>query len=211
MRAHPHPPPRLHEAIPAREMLGAEHALVRVLEAQDVVRRDLLALCALLGPALGAMLLGSESAAWLAAAAAAVAVVLAGIAAILHGRRRDAAFELILEGRDRLPLPAVAEERAHLLDPAYRRTLARSLALLRWRAAEYSEWFVTSPIPFDVPMLRSVADGMRELEELLTREEVGVRGVALARKLLIDGRSPLHGHDPQLLSEELHRIAANLR
>jgi hypothetical protein len=35
--------------------------------------------------------------------------------------------------------------------------------------------------------------------------------VALARKLLIDGRSPLHGHDPQLLSEELHRIAANLR
>jgi hypothetical protein len=211
MRAHLHPPLRLREAVPAREMLGPEHELVRTLELQDVVHRDLLVLGALLPATLGAAALGSDSAVRLAGAAAAVALALAAFAAVLRIRRRDAAVALIGEGRAELPLPAVAEERARLLDPAYRRTLARSLSLLRWRAAEHSEWFVTSAVPYDVSMLRSVAGGMREVEELLTGDEVNVRGVALARTLLVDGCSPLHGHDPRRLGEELCRIAASLR
>jgi hypothetical protein len=211
MRSHLHPSLRLHDAVLAREVLGAEHALVRVLEQQDVIRRDLLVLCALLPATLGGAALGSDSAVWLAAATAVTGAVLAIVAAVLLVRRREAALALIADGRDELPLPAIAEERARLLDPAYRRNLARSLSLLRWRAAEHTEWFRTSPIPDNVSMLRSVSDGMREVEQLLTRDEVGVRGVALTRRLLVDGCSPLHGRDPQRLSEELHRIIAMLR
>lgn len=160
---------------------------------------------------LGGVAWRSDSAVWLAAATVALVAALGAGAAILRVRRREAALTLILEGRAQLPLPAVGDERERLLDAAYRRMLACSLAVIRSRAEEHSEWFRTSSIPYNVPMLRSVADDLREVEELLTREAVGVRGVALSHKLLAEGCSPLHGNDPRRLSEELHRIAAALR
>jgi hypothetical protein len=198
---------RLHEAVLAREVLGVGHPLVHVLELQDLVRRDLLVLCALVPAVLGGLVLGLESAAWLAGATAATAAALGAGAAILLLRRREAAIGLILEGRAQLPLPAVAEERERLLNPAYRRMLARSLALIRRGAEARSPW----PALYCAPMIRGVADELRELEALLTRKAVDVRGVALTYELLVDGRSPLHGSDPRRLSEELQRIAAILR
>jgi hypothetical protein len=211
MRAHSHRTLRLHESGQARELLGTAHALVRILELQDVVRRDLLVLGALVPATLGAAVLGSDAAAWLTLGAAIAIAALGGGAALLHVRRREAALTLIVEGRDRLPLAAVARERERLLDPAYRRMLAHSLALLRSRAETLPDWFRTSPIPYNAAMLRSVADELRELERLLTCETVGVRGVALTHRLLVDGHSPLHGNDARQLSEELRRIAVSLR
>jgi hypothetical protein len=211
MRAPFHLSLRLHEAVLAREVLGPEHALVHVLELQDLVRRDLLMLCALLPAVLGGLVLGLESAIWLAAATVVTVAALGAGAAILLYRRREAALALILGGRAQLPLPAVAEERERLLDPAYRRMLARSLALIRRASEERSTWLQASPIPYCAPMIRDVANELREIETLLTRDAVSVRGVALTHQLLVDGRSPLHGGDPRRLSEELHRIAAVLR
>src|SRR5690242_6320203 len=85
---------RFHDAVQAREVLGAEHALVHVLELEDVVRRDLLVLCALTPVA---TLLGTHVAVWVAAATAITAAAFVAAAIVLRVRRRDVALALILE------------------------------------------------------------------------------------------------------------------
>jgi len=55
-----------------------------------------------------------------------------------------------------------------------------------------------------------VAGQLRVVAELLRGACPGLRGVALARRLLTDGDSPLYGRDVEALREELGRVRFSL-
>jgi hypothetical protein len=177
-----------------------------VLELQDVVRRQLLAVGAFIPALTGAVAIGSAAAPWLLGADALIAAALGGFAAVLRQRRREYALDLILEGRERLPLAAVADERRRLLERSHRRMLAHTLELIRRAAQEQPPWLRSSALPYCARTLSVTASQLEEIERLLRGDAAGLRGIALTQRLLVDGSSPLHGQDAQRLSEELRRI-----
>jgi hypothetical protein len=206
-----HLPPSFAQASRARAVLGSDHPLVRALELEDVVRRDLLVVAAMLAPLALIAWLRVAFAPWLLGAALVSAAALVALVAILRARRREFALALILEGHERLPVQAVAAERARLLAADHRRMLARSLELLRAAASERHDWLRSGTLPYSARTITAAAPAMREVEALLRSERPGTRGVALAQRLLVDGRSPLHGSDAHALREELRRIAVLLQ
>ncbi len=201
----------LHEMLPARNALGEQHPLVRVLELQDVVRRDLLVVSGMVPALIAGLALGFGPAPWLLGGTGCCAAVLAFAAMVLHQRRRALAVELIVDGRADLAVAAVVDEARRLLDPAERRMLARSLARIRTAAHENPPWLRPSTLPYHRRTVLTAAPALVEIERLLQGHTPGLRGIALAQRLLIEGASPLYGHDAQRLNEELHRIIALLR
>jgi hypothetical protein len=194
-------------ASPARAILGIEHPLVRLLEREDVARRDLLAVAALL-PGIAAVAVVSLGAALLLlAAVAATSLALGCVLGALRARRRELVLKLILEGHERLPVAAVAAERRRLADPAYRGMLARTLERIRVAARDQPAWLRSSTVTYDAGTILVAEPHIRRVETLLRSERVGARGVALTLRLLVDGGSPLHACDERRLSEELARIA----
>ena len=188
-------------------LLGPEHPLARDLESRAAVARD--APTVLVAAACGGVA-AIEGMSWglpVVLGAAGALVLLAAAAAVLHGRERAHALQLIAEGRERLPLPAVERERRRLLDAAVRRHLATSLLAMVGPAAERAAGTTPGAPPlFDVTMLREVAPDIRRLAALLQDEPSGARGVALVERMLTRGLSPLYGRDAQVLREELHRL-----
>lgn len=59
---------------------------------------------------------------------------------------------------------------------------------------------------FDVAMLASVEGDLRALISELRMTAATARGVARAERILTDECSPLHGHDPDALRNELRRV-----
>ncbi len=210
-----HTPPRLsrslHQAQAAQAVLGAEHPLARALEREDVVRRDLLVAGALTVAGIGGVLLGVGAAVWLLGPAGLTAMALTGSAAVVRQQRRERVLDLILEGRERLPVSAVADERRRLADPAHRRMLANTLALIRKGADGHPQWLRSSTLPYSPSALRAATSQLIEIEQLLRGEAAAVRGVALVQRLLVDGGSALHRDDSQRLCEELRRVSVLLR
>jgi hypothetical protein len=120
-------------------------------------------------------------------------------------RRRRQALELILEGREKLPIAAVEEQRARLLEPRHRETLAASFEDLAGAALSPDSW--PPAYVFECSTVASVAHELRDVGALLRSGPTTARGVALARRLLTDGvHSPLYRDEPTALSHELRRI-----
>jgi hypothetical protein len=188
-------------------VLGFEHPLVRDLDWHAVVARQSLAIgVILIGSAVAAV--GGIGRAWaLAISAAAVLLGLAAVAALLHGRERAHALQLILEGRERLPIVIVEQERRRLVDASTRRRLADSLDdIVRTAAAPRRRQPRPAPPIFHDRVVAEVADDLGRVAALLRSQPAGARGVALAEWLLTQGRSPLHGKDAAALREELRRV-----
>jgi hypothetical protein len=84
-------------------------------------------------------------------------------------------------------------------------------SLIRRAAEEHPQWLRSSALPYCPRTLSAATPQLAEIERLLRGDAAGLRGIALAQRLLVDGSSPLHGADAQRLSEELRRIVVLLR
>jgi hypothetical protein len=188
----------------ARALLGAEHPLVRVLDALDEVARRLVAVATVLGVSLVATAAGIAFAPEIAVGAALVLLGLATAGALHRERRRQHARALVAAGREDLPVPAIERERARLMSRRTRLRLAAGFEDLVADAA--APELAPGPRPFDRCLVGTVATELRELATLLRDEPARARGIALAGRLLCDGESPLHGRDPAALREELGRV-----
>jgi hypothetical protein len=186
-------------------LLGPDHPLARAesqertLRAQFVVTVVFGLVAGLLSPLLGPASLQ------LSIGASVVAALLLFAAMIARVRLRERAFELIVSGREELPLQAIESERSRLRDFRYRRRLARTIDLITLQP-EAHEWW--SPIYADRESVRSAQAELREIAMLLRDlPSVRARGVALVTRLVRDGAtSPLYQGPALRLREELGRI-----
>jgi hypothetical protein len=206
---------RAQELALSAALLGDEHRLVRTLDLLAVLRRQLL--LSSLALAAGAIWFAvgvSRAAAVLAAAvlAAAGLVELVLVGAILTSRavRRDLARELIIGGRDDLPLHVLVRERHRLTNPRTQAGLARALERLIQTAATWPRTFPTARPVFDVRQVRAATPQLKTVAELLNTEPAQARAVALIERLLTCGGSPLYGQQPDELRRELELIRAAL-
>jgi hypothetical protein len=206
MHLSPHP----HRERPVDEpeaLLGHEHPLVRADERMRTLRRQLVAVAALLagsgilllvdlGDTRGLLLAAGVVLAWLG-------ISLLTASASLH----DRALDLIAEGRDALPLDAVRRQRERLLDPRHARALARSLDHIRSESRPGAHRRTFGP-PLYVPsVIRQLDAELARIVALLRSPAPSVVAVARAERLLGGERSPLYGEDPRRLGEELRRIS----
>ena len=189
----------------ATAALGPEHPLVRAIELERVLVRDVLAVAAVGTLVLVAIASGMVEALWPAAAVVLPMFAFAICAAAARAAVRRRAWDLIAEGRECLPVPVIARERERLLAAAHRRMLARSFARYRM-AAQAPPWPRGSATAVRGRTVRDVDAELRALERLLEECESEARGVVQAERLIVDAGSPLHGGDPQRLREELRRI-----
>ena len=187
-------------------LLGAEHPLVRALDALDVLTRQTLAATGALAACALAAAAGATWARPAALGAAAVLVVLGALAAALLGEARRRALDLIVEGRERLPLAAVARERRRLLQPQTRARLATGLAdVLEESLTPCGVPVASASLLADASVLRANASELRAVAALVRGTPASARGVALVERLLTDGCSALYGKDVGPLREELGR------
>jgi hypothetical protein len=187
------------------KLLGADHPLARAESRESMLRAQFAVtvvfglLAAALSPVLG------PAALRLSIGAAAVGCVLAVAVLIARVRLRELAFDLIANGREELPLPAVAHERSRLRDRRYRRRLAHTLDVITLQP-DAREWW--SPIYADHESVRAAHGELWEIARLLRElPSVRARGVALVTRLVRDGAtSPLYQGPALRLHEELGRI-----
>jgi hypothetical protein len=189
----------------ARALLGAEHPLVRVMDAMHARLEQAIALMTIVAAGVAGALTGVADTRAALAAATQVEVVVVCALVVLVGAKRDHVLDLIIEGRGDLELPAVAHERKRLLDPRYRAQLSRSLEALR---DEAEHPMLHSPSTYPLHRRRVIAAAAHELVETagsLRCDHAGVAGVAMAERLLGQGDSPLYGENAERLGVELRR------
>ena len=190
----------------AAALLGSDHPLVRAADRFSMrVQQSLTVGALVLGSAI-ALIQGVSAALSLAVAAVAVLPVFGCGAAVAAWSKRGRALELIIDGRGDLPLEIVRRERRRLLDPNHRAALGRSLVGIRAEAENPVHRPQFGPPMFIARAIAAVASDITDIATLLGDNQVGLRGVAMTRRLLFDGTSPLYGEDVRLLQEELHRI-----
>jgi hypothetical protein len=186
-------------------LLGPDHPLARADSRLRTLRAQL-AVTAALGvlSLLASMLLGSP-ALHLAVGAAALSLVLAGGLQLARASLRERALELIVSGREELPLPAVESERDRLSDRRYRRRLARTLDVITAEPSTRDWW---APIAANRDAVHGSHAELAEVARLLRDlPDVRARGVALVTCLVRDGAtSPLYQGPAPRLREELGRI-----
>jgi hypothetical protein len=165
--------------------LGSDHPLARASEALESLVSQLVAVAAVLG---GGVIDLSDGRAWattLAASAAAVLLGLAVIAGTCKQSQRDRALDLILEGRESVPVAAVQRQRQRLLDQRTRTTLAGNLAAMLDQASNRRKLAACRVRPlFDLAVVATVADDLRAVIRLLRANHTPARGVALAERLV---------------------------
>jgi hypothetical protein len=189
------------------DLLGSEHPYTRANEQLAAFRRQLSAVGLLLLGSVGALILGLGQALPLLIGSAIVALVLAALAGEQWDRRRFAARQLVLDGRESLPLGPVQRERRRLLEARTRHYVARSFERVLQHVTRRPAPIPASVRPlFDVGTVASVTEDLREIVKLLHSGVAHARGVALAERLLTEGVSPLYGYDAIALRDELRRV-----
>ena len=129
------------------------------------------------------------------------------LVAVHKQRERDCAIELVLEGRERVPIAAVQRQRRRLLAEQTRNGLAGNLEDLIRQSARPSRFQLrVAPLPLEPMVVRMVAADLRDVIGLLRAEGVSARGVARAERLVERAVSPLYGQDVGALGEELCRV-----
>ena len=141
----------------------------------------------------------------LALACVAVQIALGLRIAYLAWRKRDICRELIIEGREQLPLPTVERELKRLGAPRLQAELAQSIERLTDQAAHPRTRGTTWPPIRSLNVVRAVAPELHEIARVLHSGKAGLRGVAHVEALLTLGESPLYGVQAELLRDELGR------
>jgi len=188
----------------AADALGPSHPLVRLVAWRAAVARQLaVTLVALAGAAAGSVA-AVPRALDLLVAAGVVAALLAGALAGLVQQQRARAQELLAAGLGPVALACVAAERRRLLDPRTRHRLARCLERLVSTVERWERIPVAARPPAGALRLRPLVPELRALAAALEEPRAGIRGVALAARLLAGGyASPLHEGRVEELPVEL--------
>ena len=200
----PHRDPRADEP---EAVLGHEHPLARAEQRMRKVRRQLVAVVALLVGAAVVLLVRLGDTRGLLLAAGLVLAWLGISFVTASASRRDRALDLIAEGRDALPLDAVRRQRQRLLNPRHARDLARSLDHIRSESRPGARRRTFGPPLYFPAVIRQLDEELARIVELLRSPAPGIVAVARAERLLGGERSPLYGEDPRRLGEELRRIS----
>jgi hypothetical protein len=126
--------------------------------------------------------------------------------AALRVVRREVCLELIVAGRERLPLACVAREWRRLLNPRTVERLAGSVDEILKVAAQHPPLHPAARPIFYIGVIRHVAPELRRVASLLRSGRPCVRGVAAVEWLLTSSESPLHGVDVESLRQDLGRV-----
>jgi hypothetical protein len=186
-------------------MLGAAHPLVAVLHATQQAKDGLLVLSFVALADVVLLVRGIPLALPLVLAAALVQITLVVRLAAIGAHRRDVCWQLIVEGREGLPLAAVEREVRRFHARRRRLRIARSIEQLADLGDRRRPQAGPGPPIWDVRVLAVAAPRLREIAGLLKSDGPAVRGVALVDWLVSDGRSPLYGRSVAALREELGR------
>jgi hypothetical protein len=190
-----------------RDVLGPDHPLTRAAESLKAVTHQAGVVSLLLIGSVATWLFGVPQAIALVIGCAVVLPVLGFAAGELWDRRRHAARQLVLDGRESLPLPAIQRERRRLMEARTRRYVARSFERVLQHVTRRPAPVPPSVRPlFDVKVVATVAEDLREIVRLLHAGVPRARGIALAERLLTEGVSPLYGYDAIALRDELRRV-----
>lgn len=187
--------------------LRSDHPLLSATEAVHYTGRQWVDVAAVLTGSVIGRIEGREWAGPLAGSAAIVLLILTVVVAAHKQRERDCAIELVLEGRETVPIAAVQRQRRRLLSEQTRNGLAGNLEDLIRQAANRSRLQMrVAPLPFDPKVLMMALGELRDVIGLLRTEGVSARGVARAERLVERAVSPLYGQDVGALREELRRV-----
>jgi hypothetical protein len=149
---------------------------------------------------------GGRWASSLVCSAGGVLVVLSLLLTVRIQARRDRVADVILEGREDLPVAIVQRERRRLVSEGNRAGLARSLQEMARDASAPGNGRVRLVPPlFQPKVVAQVAGELRELGAVLRAGGVSARGVASLERLVSHATSPLYGRDVVALRNELHR------
>ena len=159
----------------------------------------------------GSLLARAQGARWagpLAGSAATVLAVLSVLLALRVQERHDRVVDVILDGRERVPIALVQRQRRRLLSAPTRSQLARSLDEVVSEAAKPPRLAVRVLPPLCAPPVVSpLADELRDIGALLGADGVSARGVVRVERLLSQpATSPLYGGDVSALREELRLV-----
>jgi hypothetical protein len=193
------------------DVLGLDHPLTRACARVDATRTQLLVVAAILAGSVAAMLDGSTIA---PAVGLAAAVVLAGyaLAAVMRTQaRRDCVLDLIIEGREDVPVSLVQHQRSRLASARVRRGLAATLESMVREMMRPPTLAARSVRPLMYrPVIIGAYTDLKRLIELLRGPAATVRGVAFAERLITHGESELYGQDCAALRDQLRRARALL-
>ena len=111
------PRPGSVEGLSAADLVGPDHPLVRAAETVSTATRQSIAIATVFAGSVVAVSAGDRSAVSIAVSAGIVlaAVVIRG--ATSRQQQSDRAIDLILQGRETLPVPAIQRQRRRLIDP----------------------------------------------------------------------------------------------
>jgi hypothetical protein len=187
--------------------LPVDHPLISAIDAVRYTRRQWVHVAAVLTGSAIARAEGDGRALPLMASAGAVLAILTLLLAARRQHERDCAIGVILDGRERIPLAAVARQRRRLLSDRTRQGLANSLEN-KVREASGRRYLGARlvPVPCDRLVVSAVADEIVQVAQFLRRPNSSARGVARAERLIERALSPLYGRDIDALREELSRV-----
>lgn len=142
---------------------------------------------------------------FLAIAGLVVQAVVACRLAALRARRRELCLDLIIGGRQGLPLACLARESRRLLEPRTLERLATSVDEVVEIAARPLALHPANRPLFDVRVVRRVAPELRQIASLLRGAAPCPRGVAAVEWLPSSSATPLYGPEVEPLRQELGR------
>jgi hypothetical protein len=186
--------------------LGPGHPLAGVLCEAETVFAQLVSVTAV--QAAGVVLLFGNLRFGLSLAIAGVVVQLALVCrlAALKAHRREACLELIVAGRERVPLVCVAREWRRLRNPRTAEQLAGSVDEILRVAAQRPPLHPAARPIFHIGVIRCGAPELHQVASLLRAGRQCVRGVAAVEGLLTSAESPLYDVEVESLRQELGRV-----
>ncbi len=189
----------------AEATLGPAHPLIAVLRSSQTAREQALTVGAVQTADLILLLENAPLALPLALACVVVQIALGLRIAYLASRRRVLCRQLIIGGREQLPLPTIERELRRLGTPLHQAELAQAIDRLADEATHARCRPPLAPPMYHVCVLRAVAAELHEIALLLHSGDAAARGVAHVESLLTAGESPLYGIEVEPLRDELAR------
>jgi hypothetical protein len=190
----------------AEALLGLGHPLVGLLYACQTTADEIVVVAAVQAAVVVLFWLSAPFALALAISTAVVQLSLAGRYGMLRMYRHELCRDLVIGGREKLPLAALGCELRRLRDPRRRAWLARAVEELADSADQRRREIGLGPPLCNRRVLAGVQPQLRDLARLLQAGGGGVRGVALLDRLITSGTSPLYGRRVEPLRDELGRI-----